>query len=261
MRSHKKSILISLIVLSVAMVTAMAALRRQTQNSSPSQNNSAYKEEPTLIQEGVKTEKQKHHAKIFKGYNDVAKGRTIHDLVVERGDVVLEREVGDMAMPRSFNLQEYLQGLSCKSDAIVVGTVKNKSSQIIEEGTFTFTDYEVTIEDVLKNSTTALIVPNNNITVTRTGGAVKLNGHTIRAIDYSQRPLQIGVHYLFFLHYIPETGAYRYVSNWGDDTFQISDNQISQVSAAPLPLTSRRTIDAAYFINEIHSILTIPCKN
>ena len=128
----------------------------------------------TPIQKGVMTAKQKKHSKIFKGYRDRAK---ISDLMAQRGDIEIIQPVGNVRTPQSFNLDNYLQELSCKADAVVAGTVKSKASQINEDGTFVFTDYEFTSEEVLKNNAVAPINSSTGITITRTGGAVKLNGH------------------------------------------------------------------------------------
>ncbi len=218
------------------------------------------KSEPTVIQEGVMTEKQKKHSKIFKGYKHKAK---IKDLIAQKGDVEIRQEVGDARLPRTFNLNNYLQELFCDSDAVVIGKVKSKASQINEDGTFTFTDYEFTSEEVLKNNTASLISPDNNITVTRTGGAVKVNGHIARAIDFRQVPLIVDEHYLLFLRFIPDTGAYSGLgSSRDDDSFQILGNRlVQQVSSNPLPFGSGQKIEANGFITEVRDAANGTCMN
>lgn len=217
------------------------------------------KEDATPVQEGVMTAKQRAHSKLFKGYGAATGGKKIRDLVAERGDVDLRNEVGDVILPRSFSLHSYLQNLTCQADAVVVGTVTAKSSQVTADESFIFTDYELTADEVLKNNSGSPIQPGGGITVTRAGGAVKINGHVARATDFSQRPLQVGEHYVLFLRYIPATGGYMYVSNWGDDTFRILDNQVNQVSATPLPLGPGRTADATFFLNEIRGAAGSAC--
>ncbi len=262
-------ILVSL-VLTGLVVAQVQTKRVQFQRRAVAKNSFGQKEqellrqksdEPTPIQEGMSTEKQKQHGKLFKGYADTTGGKKIRDLVGERGDVELGREIGDVMIPSSFNLHNYLQRLSCQADAIIAGTVKSKSSQLTEDGSFLFTDYEIVPENILKTNSATPIVVNNVITVTRTGGAVKLNGHTVRAVDYSQKPLIIGDQYLLFLRFIPATGAYTYVSNWGEDSFKIQGTQIAQVSGSPLPLGTRRTSDAASFISEVQTAVANVCGN
>lgn len=247
------------VVAVVGLVTAQMAKRTEKRLVPQTQRQQHIKDDATPIQEGVATDKQKKHARLFKGYSDVTRGRKIRDLVAERGDVDVSREVGDMVIPASFSLHDYLQNLACKADAVVVGVVKSKSSQVTEDGTFIFTDYELTAEDVIKNNPASPVQPDSNITVTRTGGSVKINGHTARATDFSQRPLHVGERYVLFLRFVPDTGAYMYLSNWGDDSFQVRGNQVSQVSATPLPLGTGRTTDLTSFLNETRNAVNNGC--
>lgn len=216
----------------------------------------------TPIVEGVMTAKQKKHSKIFEGYKDRAK---LRDLMIQKGDVEVREEVGDVILPAEpFNLNSYLQRLSCKADAVVMGMVKSKASQINQDGTFVFTDYEFTAEDVLKNNAADSINPNTDITITRTGGAIKLNGHTARAIDYREVPLIEGEHYLLFLKYVPETGAYKALdSSRDDDSFQIlGDKKIKQVSSSPLPFEGRNNaVELSGFMTEVRSVVNNGCIN
>lgn len=216
--------------------------------------------EPTVIQEGVMTAKQKKHSKIFKGYKDRAK---IRDLIAQKGDVEIIQPVGNVRIPQSFNLDGYLQELSCKADAVVIGRIKSKASQINEDGTFVFTDYEFTSEEVLKNNATAPINPNADITITRTGGAIKLNSHTARAIDYHELPLLAGEHYLLFLKFVPDTGAYKSLdSSRDDDSFQILGNRvIKQVSKNPLPFDGSDTVEANDFMTKVRAAVNSVCVN
>lgn len=216
--------------------------------------------EPTSIQEGVMTAKQKKHSKIFKGYKNRAK---IKDLLTQKEDVEIYQPVGDIGVSASFNLDKYLQGLFCDADAVVIGTVKSKASQINEDGTFTFTDYEFDAEEVLKNNIAAPINPNNNITVTRTGGAVKLNGHVARAIDNRQLPLIQDEHYLLFLRFIPDTGGYSGLgSSRDDDSFQIIGNRlVQQVSKNPLPFDGREKVEVNGFMTQVRVAENATCIN
>lgn len=213
--------------------------------------------EPTVIQEGVMTAKQKKHSKIYKGYKNRAQ---IRDLINQNGDIEIVYPIGNVKSPQFFNLDNYLQDLSCKADAVVIGTVKSKASQINEDGTFLFTDYEFTPEEILKDNTNAPIKLKKEVTISRTGGSVKLNGHIAQAIDYRQVPLIQGEHYLLFLKYFPEIEVYRSISSSrNDDSFQILGNRVvKQVSSHPLPFDSgTRTVEAGGFITQVRTAVKI----
>lgn len=256
MRSRKKTIVLLFLVLAVTVITAMSTRQGRTQHGiAPSKQ-----EEATPIQEGVMTEKQRKHSKIFKGFREVTGGKKLRDLVTERGDVEVIVPVGDVQTPRSVNLSKYLQNISCEADLVVIGTVKNKASQLIEEGTFVFTDYEVTATEILKNNPVVPIEPNNSITLTRSGGAVRLNNHIVRAIDYRNEPLEVGNRYLLFLRFVSETGAYRPLgSSVKEDSFQLSDGGLTQVSEKPLPFKLRRVSPEPLFMSELRAVVNNSC--
>ena len=160
-------------------------------------NHKQLQEVPTQIQEGVMTTKQKVHSKLFKS-NRYSTGRRILDLVSKRSDLELEGPISDVIRLPHIPLGEILTTLKCKVDVVVIGTVKSKSSHLMESETFVFTDYEVVIDDILKNNTLAPIQQGNNITITRAGGAVSLRGHIVRAIDKEVSRLQLGERYLLY---------------------------------------------------------------
>ena len=216
------------------------------------------KDDATPIQEGVLTEKQKTHSKLFKRYEDVTRGRKLRELVAESGDVEVEKGLPTVLVPESFTLQNYLRDLTCNADAVVIATMQSKSSQIIEEGTFVFTDYEARVDEVLK-SPSSQIDPARNITITRIGGAVILNGHHVRAIDHRQEVLDIGGQYLLYLRFITATNSFSAFAGAGsEDTFQIVGSKIKQTSRKPLPL-ARRTEDLDTFIVLARSASKSPC--
>ena len=248
-----------LIGLAILLLLALAFVFAKQQSKSPPQQRSkmelSIKEKvgsPTLIQEGVMTDKQKKHSKIFKGFGVRNGGKKLRDIANEIGDVYLVNMVADGKLTTGFNLQQYLNRLTCESSAVVVATVLSKSSQLIDEGTFTFTDYELTVREVLKNNVAAPIQLNQTITYTSPGGAIKLGGKTISTVDYRGEPLQLGKQYLLYLNFIPDTGSYKGFSNEVDgDTFELVNGIIAQASKKLLPLGAKRTTDANEFMGAV----------
>ena len=255
------------ITILVGLVLVIAQAKKPNSEILPlAQATAQQQEEATPIQEGVMSDKQKKHSKIFKGFKEATHGKKLRDVVADKGDVEVIVPAGDVQAPRAANasqyLNTYLNRVSCKADAVLIGTVSSKASQLIEEGTFTFTDYEVSMEEILKNNYAAPIQANTNITVSRSGGAVKLNGHTIRAIDHRNEPLIVGNRYLLFLQLIPGTGAYRSLgNNLFEDSFQLSGGQIIQVSDKPLPFYSQRSSPEAPFLIELRARINRSCDN
>jgi len=215
---------------------------------------------PTLIHEGVMTDKQRKHSKIFKRFETVTGGKKLRDIAAETGDVYVVFMVGDGKVTTAFNLQQYLTHLTCEASAVVVARVMSKSSQLIDEGTFTFTDYELTVSEVLKNNAAAPIQLSQTFTYTGPGGAVELNGRVIGAVDYRGEPLQVGEQYLVYLKFIPDTGSYKGFSNDLDgDTFEIKNGTITQASKKPLPLGSKRTANSDEFMAAVRLAANQAC--
>lgn len=261
--NKRKSLVIglaSLLILLLAGLGIAQKVNKQMKRRLASHQQLQERQEATPIQEGVMTEQQRQHAKLFKGYGSVTRGKSLRELVAKQGNVEVGRFVEDGILPTSFNQADYLRGSSCKADAVVIAAVKGKASQLTEEGTFTFTDYQVTVEEVLKNNPAASVRAGSDITVTRAGGAVKLNNHTVVATDESEKSLETGGRYLLFLRFIPETGAYRSLSNVvGDDSFQLRGDLIMQVSGKPFPLGAKRATDATAFMNEVRTAAKGSC--
>jgi hypothetical protein len=211
--------------------------------------------------QGVMTERQKQHSKLFRGYRDVTQGRTLRDLVIEKGDVQVGRLIGNVRLPGSFSSQEYFARLMCQADAVLIGTVREKSSNLVDDETFAFTEYGFVADEVLKNNPAANIPTDTRVTIVRASGVVSILGHVVTAIDYSERPLVVGDQYLLFLRFIPETDAYRSFSNsLSDDTFKLDHNQITQASDQPLPLGAHRKTDLNPFLAEVRGGSSNPCS-
>jgi hypothetical protein len=214
-------------------------------------------EEATPVEEGAMTEKERKHGQLFKGYEDVTKGKKLREIMDKTGgDVSVGRLIGNMIVPTSFSLDQYISDLTCKADVVVIGKLKKKASQLNGEGTFTFTEYEINVEEVLKNHAADPIQANGNLTVVRSGGSIKLNGRIVTATDFAERPLEKGGRYLLFLRFVPETGAYRSFSggnNLTDDSFRLVGNQLVQVSDSPLPFGPNSLNDATAFISKVRT--------
>ena len=81
----------------------------------------------------------------------------------------------------------------------MIVTFVSKSSQITTNGTYVFTDYELRIEEALKDGRTGTLKPETTITVTRPGGKVLLFGKIASFNLSAFKPLQPGRRYLLFL--------------------------------------------------------------
>jgi hypothetical protein len=166
--------------------------------------------EATTIQLGVMTEKQREHSKLYKSYARMHKGRKLLDRRGGAGDLKIAIE---SPMPKpgfdSLTPQEFLQQLSCRSDAVAIVKVVDKQSQLTEDEDFIFTDYSVKVIEILKDNEKAPIDTDSDLTITRPGGTININGRLIQALDAKYGEMKKDGEYLLFLTYIPATRSYK----------------------------------------------------
>lgn len=245
---HKKlrHLLFLLMVVGVGTVAGIAVLRAQGQGQQmPKQDDGL-------------TERQREHSKLYREYETSKK---ISELVVEIGDVKIRRNTplsGDDLGGHAADSTEFLRAMTCDADAIVIGKIQNKFSQLTESGDFIFTDYQMTVSEVLKDQPTAHIQPETNVTITRPGGMIRMNGRTVEAIDNAFEPFALEGHYLLFLRFIPVTGAYKAVGS--KSSFQLHGKAINKLTKEASSLDSVANCkDVDSVVNEIRIALGGGC--
>lgn len=256
MRIFKKNTIVLCAFMAVILGVSVTALHSQGQNNLAAPQ----RENPSLVQEGVKTEKQREHGKIFSQKYEYRKNEKLHSLR-GTGDLQVLIGIPTRNLPLnapSFNSGEFLKEMTCNSDAVIIGEVKDKASQLTEYDEFAFTDYEITVEEIIKNNTAPPIQPTNPISVTRPGGLIRLNGRVIRAIDASFKPFELGNRVLLFLKFIPATGAYQTFSSTG--SFKVEGNELVMLTDESLPNELQNEKDAATLINKVRSEVGKACN-
>lgn len=168
----------------------------------------------TPVQLGVLTNQQRIHSKPYSAYLQITRGKTMSDLAAkaEGKHKVVGMHIGPGLMHEETDPEtpeNYFGKLANEMDAIIRGRVTKKTSQIAEGDSFIFTDYDVLIEEVLKNNIAAPIEAGAMITVNRPGGKVVLNGVIVKATDAAFEPLPLTNEVILFLKFIPEAGTYQ----------------------------------------------------
>lgn len=245
----------SLIVLSlvIAVATAAAALHGRGQNTSAAQD------EPTPIQRGRLTQRQREHGKLFKN-----KGvGNIYSLIQKMTDEGDSGEINVESLPGTPELSQtgetaapsdLLTTNAAQADAVLVGVVSGKTSQLNEAETFVFTDYGMNVVTVLKNNGAAPISENGTITVTRPGGAIQVEGRVVRAVDRTAKPLKVGEKYLLFLRFLPATGAY--LPSDGPSSFKLEGGKVLTLTEDPRYADFQKGRDAVSLINDVHAAVS-----
>ena len=192
----------------------------------------------TPILHDVLTEKQRIHSKLYPEYQLKRAGQgTIDDLIAKNPD---KKVLGTSVCPglgpaflEPETPENYFGNLADSADAIILGTVKRKASQVTEDRAFIFTDYDVSVTQVFKNNPSAPISVGARVTVTRQGGKVLLRGVVMRAIDSNVEPLSVNTRVVLFLTFIKETGAYQAAKAEG--SFELDGSSVRPLTAGRLP--------------------------
>jgi hypothetical protein len=179
-------------------------------------------------------QKRIEHSKLYQKYTGIGDLRSA--AAKSNGDVEVLSGAGQkIFFPNDppTQLSDFVATMAHRADLIVIGKVNDQKSFLTEQGTFVFTDYTFTVEQVLKNNPNALLQPSGGIVVTRPGGIIQLNGRNIKASDESLASFETGKHYLLFLNYIPTTGAYKAFDSGG--AFRINGSKTAKLTREQLP--------------------------
>lgn len=247
--------IIPMVVLGVLASTTIL-IYSQAQN-----NKSAENKDATVVTEGVMTEKQKQHSKGFDAYQS---GKKISETILQQAKTNGPRIVDLKVLPplpvlspagtgHYESSHEFLTKMTANSDAVLVGVVKEKSSQLTENGKFVFTDYLFQVEEVIKNNSGKPISMSELVTITRPGGKILLNGFAVKATDESFQNLNTEGKYILFLKFVPETGAYQSVNPEG--SFLINNGKAKTLNAS-VASRFRDVQDLSSFIADIYSTLS-----
>jgi hypothetical protein len=184
--------------------------------------------------------------------------RTIPQEVLETGGDLFKRlEVGLLVLTpnTSFNARTYLAERACAADAILVGVVKNQKSQLTDDETFVFSNYQFSIQAIIKNDSKIALSPKTIIDVSRLGGDIVIRGHHVKAISQAAQPLEVGNRYLLFLTFLPEKNSFAANSL----AFQIKGNSIAKLTDDVQAGMIGSGKDADTFISEVEDAAATQC--
>lgn len=213
----------------------------------------------TPIQLEALTEKQKVHARLFNRVGQLVGGQTLSQWIASyKGQkiVLTTAWLGRMflASDQPQTPEEYFGKLANQSDAIIRGKVRTKSSHFTEDDLFLFTDYDVSVLEIIKDNRFNPIQLDTTVPVIGLGGKVIVDNVILKATGNYDAILPInGQDVLLFLKYIPETESYQF-------TMSNAAFELNGISARPLagmiPLSSDIFRDKRSFINTIKIVST-----
>lgn len=245
-----------MLIAAVALVSLFTVLGSKVISNNQnikSQSKAQVEDPPTPVQLGVMTEKQRQHSKLYNSYK--GNGDLQELLSKTPGEEVTITSLPGIPelSPKGENTPSALDFLVENADAVVIGAVSNKTSQLNEKRTFIFTDFDFTVEEVLKNFLGDRIEPSSLITITHPGGKVLLNGKIVTAIDRTFKPLEKGERYLLFLKFISETRSYQALDN--KSSFEIN-GRVTVLTDAPVPVELQSGKKTNTFLEEVKTAIS-----
>ena len=199
--------------------------------------------------------RQNEHGKLFKH-----SGRQLLEIAATRaGDIEVVEETGYVIqIPNSARVVPTFQSALCKANAVVIGTLQTKTSALTDQGNFIFTDYDVTVDEVIKNNVSSPIAVGSTIVTTRDGGAVELNKRIFRATRGDFDPPVVGNRYLLFLRFIPQTGSYLM---YGNGSFELQSDTMRALGPEAREELHRANQDRVTFLTELRAFGQRACSN
>ena len=109
-----------------------------------------------------------------------------------------------------------------ESNAVVVVSFTSADSHLTAGQDFVFSDFHGVVEQVLKDEGDTLN-PGSRITVSRGGGTVRIDGHTISGVVTNFPPYLLHTRYLLLLNKIPGSSSYL---GWDSGSFGLTNSQV-----------------------------------
>jgi len=150
----------------------------------------------------------------------------------------LKTRSGDIELPWLFSAPMYVvllddpQGnmvnMACVNDLAVLGKIESGESHPTADQSYIYTDWTLTVEEVIKDNPKSPVLPKQNIVFVRPGGTIKIDGRRIHARTWGGLEFHNGAEVLLYLKYLPETGTY----SLNDDGFVFTDSKSFDLDTA-----------------------------
>jgi hypothetical protein len=139
-------------------------------------------------------------------------------------------------------------GLPINGCTIVIGTVTSGHAYVNQAHTGVFSEYNVTVKEVLQRDADSVISGEDQLTVWRTGGSLQFaSGHVRHFITVGRGFPEIGAQYLFFLRRPDKT-----VQDYAISTaYSIKDKEVAPLDGMNYPRSPYEAMAVNDFISKL----------
>ncbi|MGI9105773.1 MAG: hypothetical protein ACR2G4_05950 [Pyrinomonadaceae bacterium] len=213
MQTHKKSVLLTILVLSVATITAIATHNQdRIENPTSAQESSSNAQYPVVdyaAQLPAGPEKRALRQTRNSRYDikeatvDVQQARLKEDSPSVLLDLPISHAPVETAIPIG------------QSDAIVIGEVTDAQAFLSNDKTSVYSEFTVRIEEPIKQISSMPLAAGGSITAERQGGAVRFpSGKVLQRGALGKNSLSIGRRYVLFLKYNNDAQDYSVITGY-----------------------------------------------
>lgn len=128
-----------------------------------------------------------------------------------------------------------LDNKTCAADLVVLGRVNAATSYFSEDGRSIFSVYGISVEKIFRQSGRRYLTEKSTLFISRLGGTVRVNDHSISLIESGVDLIQNGQGYLFFLRAVTGSDIYQAFSQSILDT---------RSGVSVFTISNRRKLDA-----------------
>ncbi len=153
-----------------------------------------------------------------------------------------------------------VKGATNRSDIVVVGHDVKNVSALTQNEAVVFTDSELIIDQIWKNAASPesgpTVAQGSEITIAELGGAVRVDGHWIRASLSNRVPFKAGHTYVLYLKYLPDSRSYIQVAFGGFDISSLAVVPLRTNEAPPAPnlLSNKPAFVQALHSSTLHAV-------
>lgn len=133
-------------------------------------------------------------------------GQITQQLAATSGDIHL-RNLQSPPLTIQLDPLSTLENLTCENDLVVLGTLKDGSSHPTVDNAYIYTDWNLTVNEIIKNNSASPVQAGQTIVVTHPGGTLEIAGRHVYA-ETGEPQLQPGNEVLLYLRYLKDSGTY-----------------------------------------------------
>lgn len=248
MRSNKKTLLALLALF--AAVTVFATLSGRGQGAQRARHGSAEDEVPVADYSPAAAASPKRQAKSARHHGAQHQG------------AVEEYPLGMV----NNHWYRYLPALPVsQSDEILVGQINGAHAFVSDDKTTVYSEYDVSVVDVLKVSGREALAAGSSIVASREGGAIRFSSGRVRQLRViGQGVPRVGAQYVLFLKGEPDGDDYVIVTGYelrGGQVFPLDSASIPEVGAGvKLPFDSYAGVEENIFFDRLRNAITAPAQ-